>query len=93
MSRDASSPVVQPAAGDPQVLTEKGRRIVKRGGADGFSDDDMLVLEISKRAPGMPVRDIEAFFVALRLEYGEDALHAIRNGHVKFERRSPSGQG
>jgi hypothetical protein len=78
---------VGPGPNDPQVLTEKGQRIVKRGGADGQTDDDLLVLEILNRAPGIPAADAQAFFVALRQEFGEDALHAIRNGHVKFAKR------
>lgn len=88
MSESPKPPVYQPGPNEAQVLTEKGRRIVSRGGADGASDDDMLVLEIIKLCPGLPAADAQAFFVALRLEYGEDALHAIRNGHVKIEPRT-----
>lgn len=80
-------PIIQPAADDPQVLTEKGRKIVARGGADGQTDDDLLVLEIAQLCPGAPVADLQAIFVALRTEYGEDALRAIRTGHVKIEPR------
>lgn len=74
---------------DPKVLTEKGRTIVARGGADGASDDDMLLLEIAARAPGMSKDDLALCFVNLRLEYREDALRAIRTGHVKFQERKP----
>lgn len=73
----------------PKVLTEKGRDIVKRGGADGLSDDDLLVLEIAQRAPGMSQQDMALCFVNLRIEYGEEALRAIRTGHVQFEERKP----
>ena len=74
---------------DPKVLTEKGARIVVRGGADGQSDDDMLLLEIAARAPGMSKDDLALCFVNLRIEYGEDALRAIRTGHVQFSPRKP----
>jgi hypothetical protein len=73
----------------PHVLTGKGAAILKRGGADGMSDDDMLVLEILARVPGASMNDVAAFFVALRTEYGEEALRAIRTGHVQFEKRQP----
>ena len=76
-------------ADHPQRLTDKGARIVARGGQDGFSDDDMLVLEIAKRAPGASRDDIKAFFIALREEFGEEALRAIRTGHAVFEERKP----
>lgn len=74
---------------DPQRLTEKGAHILRRGGADGLSDDDLLVLEIVKRAPGMSKTDVETCFVNIRMEYGEDALNAIQSGHVQFEERKP----
>lgn len=73
----------------PKVLTEKGAAIVKRGGADGVTDDDLLVLEIAARAPGLSQQDLAQCFVNIRLEYGEDALRAIKSGHVKFEPRKP----
>ena len=74
---------------DAKVLPEKGARIVARGGADGQSDDDLLLLEIAARAPGMSKDDLALCFVNLRLEYGEDALRAIRTGHVQFAPRKP----
>lgn len=77
------------AADDPFVLSDKGARIVARGGADGQTDDDMLLLEIASRVPGASKADLQAFFVAIRLEYGPDSLHAIRSGHVQFEKRAP----
>lgn len=77
------------AADDPLRLTDKGARIISRGGADGLSDDDLLVLEIAERAPGMSREDLLKCFVSCRLEYGEDALRAIQSGHVKFEVRKP----
>lgn len=73
----------------PKVLTEKGSAILRRGGSDDASDDDLLVLEIIARAPGINADDCRAFFVALRLEFGEDALHALKNGHATFEKRKP----
>ena len=76
-------------SGESKVLTEKGARIVARGGAADQSDDDMLLLEIAARAPGMSKDDLALCFVNLRLEYGEDALRAIRTGHVQFEPRKP----
>lgn len=69
------------------ILSDKGERIVRRGGADGQSDDDMLLLEIAARAPGLSSEELERCFVAIRMEYGDDALDAIRTGHVKFEAR------
>lgn len=66
-------------------LADKGQRIVRRGGADGQTDDDMLLLELTARAPGMSKEDLSRCFVALRMEYGVDALDAIRTGHVKFQ--------
>lgn len=70
------------------ALNAKGHRIVERGGADGQSDDDLLLLEIVKRAPGMKPEDLKACFVAILTEYGNDALDAIRSGHVRFEERA-----
>lgn len=73
----------------PKVLTPKGEKIVKRGGADGKSDDDMLVLEIAAKAPGMSPDDLAACFIAIRMEFGEDGRRALREGHVRFEPRKP----
>lgn len=69
------------------VLADRGKQIVRRGGADALSDDDMLLLELTKRAPGLSKDDLQSCFVALRMEYGADALAAIRTGHVRFEER------
>lgn len=69
------------------ILADKGQRIVRRGGADNQSDDDMLLLELTSRAPGLDRSDLEKLFVALRMEYGPDALDAIQAGHVHFELR------
>ena len=66
-------------------LTPIGENIVRRGGDDLQSDDDMLFLELTKRAPGLSPEDHKRCFIALRVEFGEDALYAIRNGHVHFE--------
>ena len=66
-------------------LTPFGEGIVRKGGHDHASDDDMLFLELVKRAPGMTRDDYQRCFVALREEYGEDALRAIQSGHVVFE--------
>ncbi len=71
------------------VLSEKGKTITRKGGADGQSDDDMLLLELVKRAPALSQEDLQRCFVALRMEYGTDALDALRSGHVKFEERPP----
>lgn len=73
----------------PKVLSEKGRQIVARGGADNQSDDDMLLLEIAAKMPGMAQADLAKVFVNLRLEYGEDARRALRDGHVQIEERKP----
>jgi hypothetical protein len=67
------------------TLTDFGNRMVRRGGHDDQDDDGMLILEIAKRAPGLSKEDLERCFVAARTEYGEDALHAIRSGHVQFK--------
>lgn len=69
------------------ILGDKGKTIVRKGGSDSQSDDDMLLLEIVKRAPALSKEDLQRCFVALRMEYGADALDAIRTGHVKFEER------
>jgi hypothetical protein len=77
------------AVDDPQRLTEKGARIISRGGADGVDEEGMIILEILKRAPGMSKADLQTCFVALRMEYGENALEAIQSGHVQIEPRKP----
>jgi hypothetical protein len=77
------------AVDDPQRLTEKGTRILARGGDDTMDEEGMIILEILKRAPGMSKADLQACFVALRMEYGENTLDAIQSGHVKFEERKP----
>jgi len=77
------------AANDPQRLTEKGAHILRRGGANGVDEEGMIILEILKRAPGMSKADLQACFVALRMEYGEHALDAIQSGHCQFEARKP----
>ncbi|HSV24660.1 MAG TPA: hypothetical protein VLJ17_16730 [Xanthobacteraceae bacterium] len=66
-------------------LTSFGSSIVRRGGHDHQSDDDMLLLEIIKRAPGMAKDDLQRCFVAILEEYGADALAAVQSGHVQFE--------
>ena len=68
-------------------INKNGHALLKHGGADHVSDDDLLVLEIAKRAPGMPPADLKTCFIKLRQEFGEDALRAIRTGHVQFEER------
>jgi len=73
------------------VLSDLGSSIVRKGGHDFQDDDGQLVLEILKRAPGLSKRDLEACFIALRTEYGKDALAAIQSGHVVFEER-PAGE-
>lgn len=73
------------------ILSDKGEHITRRGGADDQSDDDMLLLEIVKRAPALSQDDLQRCFIAIRMEYGTDALDAIRSGHVRFEER-PAGQ-
>jgi hypothetical protein len=71
------------------VLADKGKTIVRKGGADGQSDDDLLLLEIVKRAPALSKEDLQSCFVAIRMEYGTDALDAIRSNHIHFEERKP----
>lgn len=73
----------------PKVLSEKGRTILARGGADGQTDDDMLVLEIAAKMPGMAQADLAKVFVNLRLEYGEEARRALADGHMQIEPRKP----
>lgn len=69
------------------VLADEGEKIVRRGGDDDADDDDILLLELVKRAPGLSKEDLQNCFVALRMEYGDDALDALRTGHVRFEQR------
>ena len=66
-------------------LDDLGQSIVRKGGHDDVSDDELLLLELVKRAPGMAMEDYKTAFVALREEYGEEALRAIQTGHVQFE--------
>lgn len=73
----------------PKVLSDKGRAILARGGADGMTDDDLLLLEIAAKMPGMPQADLARVFVSLRLEYGEDARRALADGAVQIEPRKP----
>jgi hypothetical protein len=68
-------------------LTRKGADILRRGGHDDLSDDDMLVLELAQRMPGESVAGLMQIFIALHEQYGEDALHALKSGHVKIEPR------
>lgn len=70
------------------ILSDKGETIVRRGGADGQSDDDILLLELTAAAPCLSHADLQRCFVALRMEYGTDALAALRSGHVRFEERA-----
>ena len=77
------------AVDDPQILTEKGARIIARGGDDTMDEEGMIILEILKRAPGMSKADLQTCFVTLRMEYGPAVLDAIQSGHVQFEPRKP----
>lgn len=82
----------KPQATKPYSLSPLGKEIVRRGGSDGLiSDDDMLVLELIKRMPGMTPMEYQQCFVDLRNQYGEEALYALRNGYVKIEER-PGGE-
>lgn len=67
-------------------LNDKGWAILRHGGHDDASDDDLLFLEIAQRAPNMSREDHKQVFIALRMQYGEEALRAIRTGHVQFEK-------
>lgn len=67
------------------ILADKGKNIIRKGGADGQSDDDMLLLELVRRAPALSKEDLERCFIALRMEYGSDALTALSTGYVRFE--------
>lgn len=72
------------------ILADGGQTIVRKGGADGQSDDDLLLLELIARAPGLSQEDLQRCFVAVRMEYGADALAAIRSGYVRFEEGPPN---
>ena len=72
-------------------LNDLGESIVRRGGHDDISDDELVFLELVKRAPGLSQEDYQKLFVALRMQCGEDALYALQNGHVTFEER-PAGE-
>lgn len=74
-------------------LTEEGRRVVERGGADGVSWDTMLILEVLKRAPNMDPDGLQRACMALMEQYGPDALDAIRTGHVQFEKATGPAKG
>ena len=69
-------------------LNDDGRRVLRRGGQDGVSDDTLLMLEIIERAPGMTEGDLRHCFIAAMEQYGSDALKAIRSGHIQFKPRS-----
>lgn len=73
------------------VLAPLGKDILRKGGHDDQDADGMLLLEIAQRAPGLSYQDMQAVFVSIMEQYGEDALYAIRNGYVKFEER-PAGE-
>lgn len=68
-------------------LNDKGRKIVERGGHDDASDDDILLLELISRASGCSPDEYQTLFISLREQYGEDALKALRSGHVQFRAR------
>ncbi len=87
MAEDDDQPRTSPL--DAVSLTEKAARAVQRGGDDTMTEDQMLIAEIVARAPGMSSADLEKCFVAIRVEYGEDALDAIRKGYVRFDARKP----
>lgn len=78
------------------ILNADGQRIVKRGGDKSLenlpameADDRLLFLELVARAPNMAPEDYCQAMIALRTEYGMDALKAIRSGHVQFELVTP----
>lgn len=68
-------------------LTDEGRRVLNRKGDDSVSDDTMVMLELIDRAPGMNEGDLRLCFVSVVEQYGNDALKAIRSGHVQFQRK------
>lgn len=69
-------------------LNDEGRRVLRRGGHDGVTDDTLLMLEIIERAPGMNEGDLRHCFIAAMDQYGSDALKAIRSGHIQFKARN-----
>lgn len=77
---------IMPKAG--VTLTPEAAEAVKRGGSDKMSDDQMLIAEIIARAPGMSPEDLQQCFINILETYGEEALRAIRSGHVQFEKRN-----
>lgn len=81
-------PLITMQSDGGMVLSEAGKKIVDAGGADGISDDTMVMLEVISRAPGMNEKDLALCCVNLRMEYGEEALRAIKTGHVKFAKRN-----
>lgn len=68
-------------------LTTSATAILRRGGHDSLSDDQMLVMELAKLAPGMSPEDLQKCFIACRMEYGKDALAALREGYIRFDER------
>ena len=70
-------------------LTAGASDILRRGGADNLSDDQMLLMELTKRAPGLSPEELRQCFVSCLLEYGDSALRAVREGYVQFKRRAP----
>lgn len=67
------------------TLSEFGKSIVRKGGHDDQDDDGMLILELAQRLPGLSVGDLQKVFVAMRVQYGEEALQALREGYVVIE--------
>lgn len=88
MEQVRPEPLITRLADGSIVLSEAGKKIVEAGGADGITDDTMVMLEVISRAPGMNEQDLALCCVNLRMEYGEEALRAIKTGHVKFEKRN-----
>lgn len=72
------------------VLSPIGEEIIKRGGHDRLDNDGMLITELVSRMPGLGPVELQAVFVAVMEEYGEDALIAVRRGYVKVE-AAPAG--
>ena len=66
-------------------LDKRGEEILRKGGHDDASDDDMVIMEIVKRAPGMNADELQRKFVELRLLFGDELLRAIQRGDVYFE--------
>lgn len=78
------------------LLDANGQLIVKRGGDKSLekldsveADDTLLIMELMARAPNMAPEAYQHAFVALREQYGEHALQAVREGAVKFELVKP----